>query len=421
MKRWQWLAGGGVLLLLIIVFSLRSTNPRGEVVYTEPVKRRSIESMVSAPGEVDPRVKVNISANVIGKIDRLYFKEGDLVRRGQRLVDIEKATYVAQRARLSSEVANQRINVQRARIQVANSRRQYDRAQAMQKQGIQAQELFDRAHFDLETAQANLAAAEEGVRQAQAGLAQATEDLARTTIHSPIDGKVVQVNAHEGEVVVTGTMNNPGSVIATIADLAEVQVVADVNETEVVRIRPGQTAKVKIDAVQDKEYTGRVVEIGSSATQRPSASGGVRYFKVKISLDEPDDRLRPGMTSQVEIITDALNNILAVPVQSVVERAEDEVSRKKSKSRMAPAAGNDADKIKKKYALVAEEKKVRLREVTTGISDTTHVVIASGLKEGENIITGPFRSLKKLRDGDPVEPQREGASEEKDQKDKDQS
>jgi multidrug efflux pump subunit AcrA (membrane-fusion protein) len=179
LKRWQWLAGGGVLLLLIIVFSLRSTSPKGEVVYTEPVKRRSIESVVSAPGEVDPRVKVNISANVIGKIDRLHFKEGDLV----------------------------------------------------------------------------------------------------------------------------------------------------------------------------------------------------------------------------------------------VERAADEINRKITHS--APEAGNDADKVKKKYALVAEGKKVRLREVTTGISDTTHVVIASGLKEGESI--GPFCSLKKLRAGDPVEPQREGANAEKEQKDKDES
>lgn len=402
MKRWQWLSGGAVLLVLIIIFSLRSTGPRGEKVYLEPVKRREIQAVVSATGQVDPRVKVNISANVIGKIERLYFREGDLVRRGQPLVEIEKAAFMAQRDRLRSEVANRRIDVQRAEIQLANAQRQFERAQAMQAQGIQAQELFDRARFEYDTAQANLAAAQESVRQALAGLAQASEDLARTTILAPISGKVVQLNAQEGEVVVTGTMNNPGSVIATIADLSEVLIEAEVNETEVVRIKIDQSAKVKVDAVPDKEYSGRVVEIGSSAAQKMTGATGVRYFKVKIALADPDERLRPGMTSQVEIVTDTATNVLSVPVQSVVERTPDELERKSRRD-----AVEKTDQPAKKYVIVVRDAKADLVEVTPGISDTTHVVIAAGLQGDEKVVTGPFRLLKKLRQGDPVQPQRE--------------
>lgn len=404
MKRWQWLTGGAVLLVLILVFSLRSSNPKGETVYVEPVKRRDIKSVVSAPGQVDPKVKVNISANVIGKIERLYFNEGDTVRRGQPLVEIEKAAFTAQRDRLRSEVANRRIDVQRAEIQLANAQRNLQRAQAMQQQGVQTQQFYDQARFEYETARANLAASQEGVRQAQAGLVQASEDLARTTILSPLSGKVVQLNAREGEVVVTGTMNNPGSIIATIADLSEVLIEAEVNETEVVRIRTGQQAKVKIDAVPDREYVGRVVEIGSSATPRAGVAG-VRYFKVKVALDQPDERLRPGMTSQVEIITDVAGSALTVPVQSVVERAADEVSRKSRRSGQQDLG--DADQPKKKYVMVVKDDKIDLVEVTTGISDTTHVVIVNGLKGDESVVTGPFRTLRKLREGDRVEQEKE--------------
>lgn len=420
MKRWQWLAGGALLLILILAFSLRSSSPKGEKVYVEPVKRRDVEAVVSAPGQVDPKVKVNISANVMGKIERLYFNEGDLVRRGQPLVEIERAALTAQRDRLRSEMANRRIDVQRAQIQLANARRNLERAQVMQNQGIQAPEMYDRARFEFDTAQANLAAAEESVRQAQAGLAQATDDLSKATIVSPLTGKVVSLNAREGEVVVTGTMNNPGSIIATIADLSEVLIEAEVNETEVVKIRLGQPARVRVDAVPDKVYDGLVVEIGSSATQRAGVAG-VRYFKVKIALELPDEQLRPGMTAQVEILTETAKDVITVPVQSVVERAADEVTRKRSRSKAADLG--DEEQPKKKYVLLVKDNKVDLVEVTTGVSNNTHVAIVNGLKGDESVITGPFRTLRRLRTTDRVEPERErerAAAQDKDEEDKDE-
>ncbi|HWS70628.1 MAG TPA: efflux RND transporter periplasmic adaptor subunit, partial [Thermoanaerobaculia bacterium] len=314
---------------LIVFFSIRGGGEHGPKVYVEPAKPRRIEAVVTAPGEIDPKVKVNISSHVVGKIERLYFNEGDTVRKGQKLVEVEKQVFIAQRDRMRAEVANRRIEVLRAKSALGTAQLSYNRATRMREQGIQAQELFDRAGLEYENAKAAYASAEEGVRQAAASLAEADNELSRTTIVSPIDGKVVQLNAHEGEVVVTGTMNNPGSIIAVIADLSEILVEAEVGETEVVAIRAGEPAKIKVDAVAEKAYAGHVTEIGSSAAVRANAGSGIRYFKVKVAIDDPDERLRPGMTSQVSIITSAVSDSLAVPIQSVVERV--------------PGAKNDED------------------------------------------------------------------------------
>jgi len=391
-KKYAVAAAVAALLIVILVASVRGSGPKGEKVYAEPAKVQSIEAIVAAPGEIDPRVKVNISAHVIGKIEKLYFKEGDAVKKGQRLVDLERDAYTAASNRGRAEVANRRIEVQRARAALANAELSHRRAVNLRQQGIQAEELFDRAQMEMENARAAFRSAEEGVRQATAALQQINTDLSHTTIHSPIDGKVVQLNAQEGEVVITGTMNNLGSVIAVIADLSEILIAAEVNETEVVGIRPGQIAKVKIDAIADKQFAGRVAEIGSSASIRQSGGSGIRYFKVKVTLDQPDDQVRPGMTAQVSIVT-STSNAVAVPIQSVVERVP---GAKKGEE-------EDENAAKSKYVFLVVEEKVKQVEVRTGISDATHVAILSGAKAGDRVVTGPFRVLKKLYDGDRVQ------------------
>lgn len=392
MKRALIIGGAVILIAVIIIASVRGGGSKGQKVYAEKAGERKIESIVSAPGEVNPKVKVNISANVIARIEKLYFNEGDTVHRGQRLVEMERTAYAAARDRASSLVAGQRVEVQRSRSALLTSEAAYKRAVSLRAQGVQAQELFDQAQLSLQNAQAAAASAEQGVRQAEAALAQSENDLSHTVIDSPMDGKVVQLNAHEGEVVVTGTMNNVGSVIAVIADLSEILVEAEVGETEVVSIKLGQSAKVHVDAISEKEYRGHVAEIGSSAAVRQGSASTVRYFKVKVAIDDPDDRLRPGMTSQVSIITSTSPNAVAIPIQCVLER----VPGKK-------ADYEDDTTPKKKFAFIANGAKAKIVEVTTGISDATHVAITSGIKKGDLVITGPFKTLKKLNDGDAIE------------------
>lgn len=398
MKR-ALIIGGAVLLLAVIVFaSVRASSPKAEKVYAEPVRARKIEAVVTAPGEVDPKVKVNIDAHIVGKIEHIYFQEGDKVRKGQKLVELERYAYEAARDRARSAVSASQIEVQRAKVALDTADLAYRRAVNMKQQGIQAQELFDNAQLALENAKAGYQSAQQGVLQAQAALQQAETDLSHTMILSPIDGEAVQLNAHEGEVVVTGTMNNPASVIAVIADLSEILVECDVNETDVVALRLGMPGKIHVDAVPDKEYLGHIAEIGSSATARQSAGAGVRYFKVKVAIDNPDDRLRPGMTSQVSIITSTAADTPALPIQSVVERVPPSLSKKKGSE-----DDEDENLPKKKYVFLVKDGKAKMTEVATGISDATHVAVVSGVKNGDQVITGPFRTLKKLADGDAVQ------------------
>jgi HlyD family secretion protein len=392
-------AGAFVLLAVIVIASVKGGGSKGENVYAELAKSRNIQAIVTAPGEVDPKVKVNISAHIVGKIERLYFKEGDLVRKGQKLVDLEKFAYQAQYDRARAALSNSNIEVIRAKAGMATADAAYKRAVNLERQGIQAQELYDRSRQDFQNAQAAYGSAQEGVLQAQALLQQAKTDLDRTTIVSPIDGKAVELNAHEGEVVVTGTMNNAASVIAVIADLSEILVEAEVGETEVTGIKVGQKAKVHVDAVPDKEYEGHVVEIGSSAAAKQTGGTGLRYFKVKVQIDNPDDRLRPGMTSQVSIITTTAPTALSVPIQSVVER----VPPSPKKPGKGADEEEDENTPKRKYVFLVKDGKAVMSEVKTGVSDATHVSIESGLKATDQVVTGPFRILKKLKDGDKVE------------------
>lgn len=392
MKRALIIGGALVLVALIVFGSIKGGGSSGEKVYVEPVKTQKLESVVTAPAEINPSLQVNIGAHIVGKIEHLYIKEGDMVRRNQKLVDLEPFAYTAQLQRAQADLSSRRIEVERAKAALATADLAYKRATNMEKQGIQAQELFDKAKLDLQNAQAGYDSAKQGVQQASAMLSQAQTDLSHTTIVSPIDGKVVQLNAHEGEVVVTGTMNNPASVIAIIADLSEILAEADVGETEVVGVKLGLPAKIQVDAVPDKAYVGRVVEIGSSATTRAGATG-MRYFKVKAAISNADDRLRPGMTAQVSIITQAEPNAVAVPIQAVVERV--------------PPGVKDENAPKKKYVFVVKGNVAKMTEVATGISDATRVAITKGLAPGDQIVTGPFRTLKSLKDGDKVEPTKE--------------
>ncbi len=402
MKKTLIILGAVVLVAVIIFASVRGGGSKGEKVYVEPVTPRNIQAIVTAPGEIDPKVKVNISAHIVGKIEKIYFVEGDTVRKGQKLVDLEKTAYQAAFLRSQAAVSNSKIEVIRARTALDTANTAYKRAVNLKQQGIQAQELFDQARQGYDNAVAGYESAKQGVNQAQALLQSAQTDLDHTTILSPIAGKAVQLNAHEGEVVITGTMNNPGSVIAVIADLSEILVEATVGETEITGIRVNQPAKVHVDAIPEKEYNGHVAEIGSSAAIKQGTGAGMRYFTVKVQIDNTDDRLRPGMTAQVSIITTSAGSTLSVPIQSVVERVPPALAKSKSGT-----DDEDENAPKSKFVFVVKDGKVKMTEVKTGISDSTHVAIVSGVTAKDTVVTGPFRTLKKLKDGDSVEVSKE--------------
>ncbi|HWN41380.1 MAG TPA: efflux RND transporter periplasmic adaptor subunit [Thermoanaerobaculia bacterium] len=373
-------------LLAVVVFaSLRgSRREKGTKVYVEEVSRRDIGRVVKASGKIDPREKVNISAHVIGKIEHLYVEEGDLIRKGQPFLDLEKEAYTADRDQWSAQLRKAGTEVRQAQVSLADARNKLARARRLNQEGILSAEQLEAAELAQATAELRLEDARESVRQAQANLAEAQDNLKKTTIYAPLTGRVIALNTEEGEVVVSGTMNNPASVIGEIADLSVILAKVDVDETEVVLVKPGQKARILVDALPDKEYHGHVAEVGNKGFSR-AQQPDVTFFNVEVLLEDPDEDLRPGMSVRAEIDTAVHPDVLVAPIQAVVERD----------------AGDEKDK-ETDVVFVAVDGKAVQRAVRTGISDETQVEIVSGVQAGDKVITGPYRSLRDLDDGERI-------------------
>ena len=370
------------LLGVVVYASLRgSRREKGTRVYVEPVAQRDIGRLVKASGEIDPRVKVNISAHVVGKIQRLYVEEGDPIRKGQPFLDLEKESFIAARDQWAASLRKSETEVRQAEVNLADARNKLARTRRLNQEGILSAEQLEAAELAEANAKLRLEDARESVLQARANLEKVRDDLAKTTIYAPLTGRVIKLNAEEGEVVVSGTMNNAGSVIGEIADLSEILANVDVDETEVVLVKPGQSAVIKVDALPNKEYHGRVSEVGSKGFSRP-AQPDVTFFDVEILLDDPDEDLRPGMSVRAEINTAVHPNALVVPIQAVVER---DIKNRET------GATEEADVV-----YVVENGKAAQRVVKTGISDETRVEILTGVKRDEKVVTGPYRSLRDL-------------------------
>lgn len=375
-----------VLALGGIVFASIHSQGRdkGEKVYAEKAERRELAQIVKATGELQPRVQVNISAHVIAKIDKLYVQEGDLIKKGQPFLRLEQQAFIALRDQWAAQLRSSETAVQQAQVSLADTNVKLARAQKLKADGIATQQDLEAAQLAETSAKLQLDSAREAVSQSRANLVKAQDDLTKTTIYSPLDGRVITLNAKEGEVVVSGTMNNPASVIGVIADMAEINAEVDVDETEIVNVKVGQEAVVRVDALPGSEYKGKVVEVGSSGYNRANQPD-VTFFKVKVLLDHPDDNLRARMSVRAEIRTASRPGALTVPIQAVVEREGEK--------------GQKARKV----VYVIERGKAHERAVQTGISDETRVELTSGLKPGEQVVTGPYRTLRDLKDGDAVQ------------------
>jgi HlyD family secretion protein len=392
------LIAGAVLLVLglIVWSSMRGAGRhKGKEVYAEAVQRREISQVVKATGQVDPRVKVNISAHVIAKISRLFVVEGQEVKAGQPFLELEKYAFAADRDRMAAAVEIATSQKRQAQVDLANAELQLNRTKNLMDQGIASRDQLDTAELRERSARLSLEQANEAIHESQASLQRAQDELRKTTIYSPITGRVIALSAKEGEVVVSGTMNNPASIIATVADLSELLVEVDVDETDIVNVSLGQPADVKVDAIPDHVYHGKVVEIGSSGYSRPQQPD-VTFFKVKILLTDPDGRLRPGMSARAETHVAVHPQAIVVPIEAVVYRRPLGPNGKPRKE----GEGSDEEI---KVAFVVEKDKTVQRPVTLGISDATHVEILSGVKEGEKVVTGPHRILKDLESGTAVQ------------------
>ncbi|PWB74990.1 MAG: hypothetical protein C3F15_06830 [Holophagae bacterium] len=393
MKKWLIAVGALVVLGLILWLSLRDSGPRGAEVEVQAAEPRTLSARVKATGEITPDRKVDVSAKVVGEIIDLPVVEGQRVQAGQLLVQIERDLYESARDQARAALRQAEVSVRGVEIQLQDAERNLRRVRELQAQELVSQEALDAAQLAVDTARVQIDAQRQAIEQSRSALQRAEDDLARTTIRSPMDGIVIQLDAEKGETVVPGSTNLPGSVIMTVADMSTLLAEVEVSEVDVVDVALGQQAEVTVDALGTEPQRGRVAEIATSG--RKDAALGTIRFRVKVALDNPHPDLRPAMTAKVAILTATSEQALTVPIQAVVKRALGEDGKE--------LKGSSAKGIEKKDVVYRiEDDKAQAHTVTTGISDELSVEIKDGLEAGDEVVIGPYRTLKNLHSGDAV-------------------
>ncbi len=442
-KKIAIIAGVVVLLGAIVGFTVNQTQKNVVTVQTGKVMKQDIASQVTASGEIKPKTFVNVGANAMGRIVRLYVKEGDKVKRGQKLAQLEnvqsaadveqmRATLAAsQTDALASDAALKTALAQSnsSKASLAQAKLDYDRAQGLFSNQLIAKQDYDTKKAAYEVAQAVAAQDQARVAQARASLdsaqghinmvraqlVHASDVLSKTTYTAPYDGVVTNVPVHEGETVVMGIQNAPGSTLMTVSDMGVITAEVRVDETDIVNVRLGQPGEVTIDAMPGQTFKGKVTEIGDNAivrstgvstSQSTTSTQEAKDFKVVITLDNPPANLRPGLSTTAKITTGAEHDALTIPIQALTVRDKKTLEAEDQKKKGAKPAATPAPAAAKKEAqdlqgvfVVNKSKKAEFRVVETGLTGTTDIQVKSGLQEGDEIITGSYKVLKTLRNG----------------------
>jgi HlyD family secretion protein len=379
-------------------------GPQPVEVQTAVVQRADLQAKVTANGRIQAQRKVDISATIAGQITHLAVKEGDRVSKGQFLLEIDP---VSPRATArSSEASMQALlrEVDSARATLAQARLDLERSEANYKGRIIPEMEVQRARTAVATAAAALSAAERRVEQARAMLEGARDTLSKTVVRSPIDGVVTAKRVEEGEVAVVGVLNQPGTVLLTISDMSVVEAEVEVDETSIPSVKVGQEALVRVDAYASRTFTGVVTEVGNSPILNATgAASQAIKFRVKIQIKDPPPDVKPGLSVQADILTGFRPQALVVPIQALVVR---DIERKPGQ---APKLGEPRDQ---EGVYLMEDGKARFQPTTTGLLGELSIEVLSGLRGGETIITGPFKSLRSLKPGDRVKlekPKKDGA------------
>jgi len=425
----------------VVGANLYFKRDKGVSVTTETIKTRDLEAVVSASGKIQPKRSVNISSDTVGRVVNLMVNEGDRVRAGQFLLQIDPRTL---QARVDQETASLRANeaslaqmqqsIETGKAQLELFRQTLARQEDLWKQKLTPRDQLDKAINDVKVAESSLAEREKTaasqvsrIAQERATLDSAQYDLSRVRIASPIDGIVTKRSIEEGEMVMVGTMNNAGTVLMTLADMSIIQAEVEVDETNIPNVKLGQPAKITIDAIPDKTFKGHVSEIGNSPLQTTTAgTTGTQAttFKVEVILDEAVPEVRPGFTCTADITTATRKGVAAVPIPSVAVReltydANGQVIREPqdNKRKRRNSSGSVVDPVASAAELKPGEtrketdgvfvvrdksKNVEFVPIKIGIAGDKFFEILSGLKAGDQVVTGPYNSVRNIADGDAV-------------------
>ncbi len=386
-----------IALAAIIVIALIANRgldrkDRTEV-SVDKVERGTIVAKVTGPGRVRAETTVQISSSLMGRIVELGVDEGDAVSRGHFLLKLDDVWY-------RSQVKQARARVERARVELATAEREFsDVEEQFARTLVSEKERNDYSAMAVTHREAHA--------EAQAALRAAEDQLAKTIFHSPIDGVVTRLNVEEGENVVTGTMNAPGTVILTISDLSHMDVQVEIDETDIIDVAIGQRAEIDVEALADTLLPARVTEVGNSGlTSMAGTQEEVTNFLVTVLVDEAHSSLRPGMTATVEIVTATHEDVLNVPIQAVTSRtaselaqtADDEDDEDESEPEKKRTEREEEDEIEGVF-VVDDDEEARFVSVESGIADELSIEVSGELEEGQRVISGPYKELRTLKNG----------------------
>ena len=398
----------------IIAFSATKESRSRIPVQMGKVGRQDLTSIVSASGEIKPRKFVNVSANVSGRITEITVVEGDSVRRGQVLARIDSTRFAAGNEQSEAAVLAARADLARMRADLEVTRLAFERSQAMHEEKLISDQQFDQAEAELKMKRAAAEATERRVRQQEAILASTRDDLEKTVVVSPMDGVVTSLVKEEGETVIGAQSFSP-TVIMTVGDVSEFEVEVLVDETDIRYLALGQGAQVRVDALEGMRIEGQVTEIGSSAIPRGSTgavtgqttsatASQAKDFKVTVTLQDPPAALRSGLNATAEITTDRKEKVLAIPIQAVVVRQLDKEGQVMDTGALQAAEGEPGGGAarqkgeEKEGVFVVKGGEVAFTPVKTGIIGETEIEIMEGLLEGDEIVTGSYKTLRTLKD-----------------------
>lgn len=409
-KKKLFIFGGiGLLVVILLVVAFVGSGKEEIVsVQTEKVEKRTITQTVAATGKINPEFKVVITPEVTGEIVELPVKEGDVVKKGQLLIRIKGDQYQAQKQRLEANLQSAEANLKMVKAELEKIELDYNRTKELHNKGLASDSELEAAKSNYLTTKASYEGAEANVLQSKAGLRETLETLYKTTIVSPMNGVVTNLNVELGERVF-GAGFSMGTDIMTISDLSNIEAVVEVDENDVVLVALGDTATIQVDAFKDKEFKGIVTEIGNSAnTTGLGTQNEVVNFEVKIKLLQPENALRPGMSCTSDIQTETIQNVLSVPIQSVTTRDKGPME-----GPMPEAEGEGGEEfqqvkeVKKEkitktneVVFLIKNGKAKMVNVETGLSDDNYIAILGGLDGGEEVVSGSYKAISRdLNDG----------------------
>ena len=397
---------GAVVIIGVIVLSAGAKREKGAEVRFEKVGRRDLVAAVTASGKIQPKTKVDVSPDITGRITKLAVHEGDFVQKGQFLLQIDPTVYQAGLARAQANFASAQASFVQAQASRDQARRVLERSKQLKQQNpnLISDEQLDQAQTAFNVADAVTNSAEHQVEQARAGVQESRDQLSKTHIVAPMTGRITRLAVEEGEMAVPGTFSKDVGLLLTVSDLSVIQTKVNVDETDVVRVKLGDSVEVSIDAFPDTVFIGRVTKIANSALLAQAAASAATGtndravdYEVEITLTNPPADVRPDLSATARVVTDTRKQALAIPIIALTVRENTPVTPETRRDTSQTGKKKDTEGV-----FVVVNGKATFRPVQVGIAGDEYFEVLDGVKEGEQIVGGPYQAIRDLKEGSPV-------------------